>query len=174
MGGDKCNEGTERGDKTFGVGAGSVYNGNADTDVCEVRKREEVAWCQRRSPPLSQGSVPRMVALTAVSAGGRSEANKVWPPAAAPRCRSGLGRHLQRCGAGNEHPGPTAAPPDDDQHQGRELPALYQATGRLAQCSRKKGGRQGDYGVATPHWSPLTRRNRDILWCRIRDISPRC
>ena len=46
MGGDKCNEGTEPGEKTFGDGAGPVYNGNADADVCEVRKREGVARCQ--------------------------------------------------------------------------------------------------------------------------------
>ena len=70
-GGDKCNEGTEPGEKTIGVGAGPTYNGNADADVCEVQQREEVTWCQRTPPPLSEGSVPRMVALAAVSTSGR-------------------------------------------------------------------------------------------------------
>ena len=100
MGGDKCNKGTEPGGKTFGVGAGPVYNGNVDADVCEVQQRQEVAWCQRTAPSLSQGSVPRMVALAADAMNGRSEGSKVWQPAAAPRCRGGPGRQLQRCGAG--------------------------------------------------------------------------
>ena len=39
MGGDKCNEGTEPGGKTFGVGAGPEYNGNVVL-MCEKYTRE--------------------------------------------------------------------------------------------------------------------------------------
>ena len=57
---------------------------------------------------------------------------------------SGRGRHLQRCGAGHGDPGPL----DDDQNQGRELSTQEQAQSGPTQCSAKRGGRQGCYGVA--------------------------